>query len=272
MSEHPGSLPSEDWRRRAESERNAYNDGTVSHRYREWAMKAPHVFDCPNSLRIRKLYDERIHLAGRGGRALELGCADGGDCLRLLDAGAEYVCGIDVSERNVADANARRVPGKLEFMSTDAMAPIPGTFNVIFGQAILHHLDWRVLLPRLYRNNLLPGGRMVFLEPLGANLILRIYRRISKSAHTLHEIPFYARDLRWLRRTFPGTQIIPRNYLSLVFGILSSRCFPSADNGLMRLCDRVDWWLGQNVRCLVPRFRQAVIEIRKPPARGPLAG
>ncbi len=264
MSATPGSDAHDDSAVRAERERRAFDEGVVWQRCHDWHLKAWHIFECPNSLRVERIYADRVREAALGARALELGCADGLDCRELVAAGAAYVRGIDVSERSIARAAGRAVPGKLDFACADAAMPVEGQWDVIFGKAILHHLDWRALLPRLYEVNLRPGGRMVFLEPLGANLLLRAYRRLSRSSHTRDEVPFYASDLRWLRARFPGMEIVPRNYLSLLFGIASSRMFARADNGLMRLADRMDWWLARNVPSLAPRFRQAVFVIRKP--------
>ncbi|NJL52516.1 MAG: hypothetical protein HC930_10405 [Hydrococcus sp. SU_1_0] len=63
---------------------------------------------------------------------------------------------------------------------------------MIFGRAILHHLDYQEVLGRLYRDNLNPGGVMIFMEPLGSNLLLRLYWQLAKEAHTPDE-NLYAR-------------------------------------------------------------------------------
>ncbi len=101
---------------------------------------------------------------------------------------------------------------------------------------------------------------MVFVEPLGSNLLIRLFKLIVKSAHTSDEKPFFRQDLRWLRENF---EMLPINYFSLVFGILSSIIFSSPYNYLMRLSDKIDFWLGRNVRLLAPNFRAAILIIKK---------
>ena len=66
-----------------------------------------------------------------------------------------------------------------------------------------------------------------------------------------------------MRRRFPKLELIPVNYLSLPAGILSSLLLRSADNLMLRLCDRADEWLAHHVPLLVPQFRQAIFVIGK---------
>ena len=250
---------------RSERERRAYDEEHVWERCHAWHMKARHVFECPNSVRVERVYDAWIAEAARGGRALELGCGDGADCWKVLVQGAAFVRGIDLSERFIAEARRREVPGKVVFTLGDVADAVEGTWDVIFGKAILHHVDYRRLLVRLCERHLNPGGRLVFLEPLDGNLLLRLYRSVSREAHTPDEVPLGRRDLDWLRRTFPTLRVLPRNYLSLPLGILSTHLFADADNPLMRFADRVDTWLAAHVPGLTPAFRQAVLRVDATP-------
>jgi SAM-dependent methyltransferase len=49
------------------------------------------------------------------------------------------------------------------------------SFDVIFGRAILHHLDVTSAAPHIERM-LVPGGRACFVEPLGINPVLSYVR------------------------------------------------------------------------------------------------
>jgi hypothetical protein len=116
----------------------------------------------------------------------------------------------------------------------------------------------------LYEENLAPGGSLLFVEPLGGNWLLKAYRLISRKAHTPDEFAFGRSDLRWFARRFDQVRMLPRNYLSLPCGILSSYLLRRADNALLRGCDRVDRWLARHVSWLTPRFRQVNITVHKP--------
>ena len=121
-------------------------------------------------------------------------------------------------------------------------------------------------MSRLYEDNLLPGGLMLFREPLGSNLMIRAWWWLGRSAHTPDERPLYRSDLQWLRRRFPTLRLRGVNYLSLPAAIVSSLLCSSADNRLLRWCDRADHWLDTHCAWLVPRFRHSVLVIEKPRA------
>jgi hypothetical protein len=99
---------------------------------------------------------------------------------------------------------------------------------------------------------------MVFYEPLADNWIMRLFRRLSKHAHTADERAFNHRDLAWIRSHFAHFYLIPFNFLSIPLGALSSLLFPSADNALLGLADSLDWFLAQHVRWLHGYFRIAL--------------
>jgi 2-polyprenyl-3-methyl-5-hydroxy-6-metoxy-1,4-benzoquinol methylase len=251
---------------RAERERHAYDEGALWERSHRAHMRFPHVFESPNTRRGDRLYERLLRDAVPGKRVLELGCAEGSQSRAVLAFGAAYVLGTDVSERFLAEARGHTVPGRLEFANLDAAGPPGGRFDVIFGSAILHHLDFRGVVERLYQETLTPGGTMIFREPLGANLMIRAWWWLGTSAHSPDERPLYPDDLRWLRARFQNLRLHGVNYLSLPAGILSSLICSSADNALLRGCDHVDHWLARRCTWLVPRFRQTVMVIQKPGA------
>lgn len=249
---------------RAQRERQAYDEDALWERSHRAHMRFRHVFESPNTRRADRMFEEILRGAVPGRRVLEVGCAEGAGCQNAMAMGAGYVLGIDVSERFLARARAHARPGRLEFATHDASRPLDGRFDVIFGSAILHHLDYRPVLDRLFDDNLNQGGLMLFREPLGANLLIRLWWRLGTGAHSPDERPFYPADLRWLRARFPGFRLHGVNYLSLPAGILSSLACTSPDNALLRWCDRVDHWLDRRWSWLAPRFRHALLIIEKP--------
>jgi SAM-dependent methyltransferase len=248
---------------RAERERAAYDEHGVFEQSHGWHVRFKHVFESPNTLAQERVFSELIRGGSAGRRVLEIGCGDGSYARELLDAGAAYVRGVDISEKFIAMARLRAVPGRLEFVTADASQPVGDCFDLVFGRAILHHLDYQPVLQRLYDTNLSPGGLMVFMEPLGSNLLIRLFHAVARSAHTPDERPFFRRDIDWFRSTFPRLEILPINYLSFPIGLLSSLVFRKADNALTRMGDRADRWIGRRLPPLVPQFRQAIFVIRK---------
>jgi len=246
---------------RAEREREAYDERHVFERSHAWHVRFRHVFECPNTVAHEQLFAERLRAGGAGKRVLEIGCGDGSQARELLASGAAYVYGIDVSQKFIAQANEKAIPGRLEFGLKDAMEPVAGRFEVIFGRAILHHLDYEEVLARLHRDNLAPGGFMIFIEPLGAHPLIRLFHLLARSAHTPDERPFFRADLRRLRERFERFQVIPFNFLSFPCALASTFLFRRAGNPLLRLCDRADRWLARRLPFLAPSFRQAIFVI-----------
>jgi SAM-dependent methyltransferase len=83
------------------------------------------------------------------------------------------------------------------------------SFDRIWGNAILHHLDLAVVAREL-RRVLRPGGVAVFCEPWGENLLLNWARSrfpYAGKQRTPDEQPLRQRDLCHLRDVFPKLEI-----------------------------------------------------------------
>ena len=247
---------------RARRERAAYEEGNVHERSHRWHQRAWHVLGAPNTRRGEEIWTALIQEAvGDGGRVLDVGCGDGATGRLALQSGATYVLGLEISERQVAGVQA--IAGRLEFRVADAQEPInEGPFDLIIGRSVLHHLDFREFLNRVAASNLSPGGRMLWMEPLAHPLALA-FHKIVRSAHTPDEFPLLPRDLRWIRSRFPGTRIVPINFVSFPAGVISTRLFASPENRLLRAADSVDGLLARH-DALVPFARQGIVAIPPP--------
>jgi 2-polyprenyl-3-methyl-5-hydroxy-6-metoxy-1,4-benzoquinol methylase len=131
----------------------------------------------------------------------------------------------DVSDRNVSIATrTARVNGVAErvFLKV-AQGEGPGypsdAFDLIFGKAVLHHLDIPLAARELYRT-LKPGGAAVFYEPLAENRMLEWVRnsplRSSNHRHTADERNILYSDLDTLRSCFDRISYREAGLLSIV--------------------------------------------------------
>ena len=224
-----------------------------------WHRRALHVLQAPNSLRGEATWKTLIHAAvGSGGRALDVGCANGATARTALESGASYVLGIEFSARQLADARDHGIPGRLEFRVADAQQPLDDeTFDLIVGRSVLHHLDFREFLVRVAANNLAPQGRMLWMEPLAHPLSLAFHKLVP-SAHTRDEFPLLPGDLRWMASRFPGTVVIPVNFFTFPAGVVSTYVFSSADNALLRGANAIDELVFRH-QAFVPFARQGII-------------
>ena len=246
---------------RSQRERESVDHTDIYQNSEQWHQNFAHVFQCPNTLRHETTLKELLALHVAGKRVLDIGCGYGGSSIDLLQQQASYVHGIDISQRFIASAKSFAQPNRLDFDLHDISQSFQGKYDVIFGRSILHHLDYQEVLSRLYTDNLNPNGIMIFMEPLGSNLLLRMYWQIAKDAHTPDERPFMRRDLNWLSRQFDFS-FIPINYFSLLFGIISSKLFSRPDNLIMKLSDFLDTKLAA-ISYLRPNYRQAIFVIKK---------
>jgi hypothetical protein len=186
----------------------------------------------------------------------------------LQAMGASCLYGFDVSEGEVEQARADygELPG-VTFGVHGVEAPVEGVFDLIVGRSILHHVDFRQVLPTLFEHNLAAGGRMLFMEPTSHPMTLA-FHSLVRSAHTADEWPLRPGDITWLRTRF-GAKVIPINLLSFPLGALSSFLLRSLGPGnpLMRMADRIDRSL-EGVTALQAFGRQGIIVVDRPAAKG----
>lgn len=213
-------------------QRDGHPDGDSARKRRERAYHDRRFASDPRSATARYYQVDRgkarhrdvvIGHAGRGVRALEYGCGTGSMALTLGRTGA-HVTGIDISGVAVAAAdetverrwNPRWTGARPRFVQMDAehLAFDDGVFDLVCGSAILHHLRLEPALSEIARV-LAPGGRAVFLEPLGHNPLINGYRRLTPSLRTDDERPLRVADLELCRRYFDDVHVEHFDLLAL---------------------------------------------------------
>lgn len=105
-----------------------------------------------------------------GKRILEVGSGPGELATWLALQGAEVVA-IDVSEGNVrlgrkrAEVNGVTDRATFRHVPVEALDEPDGSFDVVIGNQVLHHVELAQAMPNI-RRMLAPGGRAVFCEPV----------------------------------------------------------------------------------------------------------
>lgn len=151
-------------------------------------------------LRYLNLVKERA----AGSKVLEIGCGPNINTPHWVDAAAECH-GIDLSE--VAIQQARERLGKpysnthLSVMNAESMEYDDNYFDVVCGKGIIHHLDTESAFRETARV-LKPGGLAVFIEPLGHNPFINLYRRLTPQMRTEDENPLLMSDIEVSQRYF----------------------------------------------------------------------
>jgi len=137
---------------------------------------------------------------------LEYGCGTGTYAFFLAKRGA-IVTGIDISNKRIEQAKQTAVREQLDkkitflVMNAEAMDFDNNTFDLIFGGAILHHLDINKSFSEITRT-LKPDGTAIFVEPLGHNPLINFYRKKTPQMRTDDEHPLLMKDLKMAEEYF----------------------------------------------------------------------
>ena len=89
------------------------------------------------------------------------------------------------------------------------------SFNLIYGSGILHHLSIEKAIFEIKRV-LKEGGRAVFYEPLGHNILINIFRALTPALRSEDEHPLLIKDLKLIKSYFPHTKFHYFYFLSLI--------------------------------------------------------
>ncbi|MFO1463217.1 MAG: class I SAM-dependent methyltransferase [bacterium] len=153
-------------------------------------------FEAPTALENHYVLEQLGDL--RGKRVLELGCGAGEGSVYFALQGAEAVA-TDISSgmvevvHRVADKYGVAV--KAHRMTAEQIDYPDQSFDVVYGNGVLHHVDFHKAVAEASRV-LKPGGKAVFIEPLSYNPVINVYRHIAKTVRTPDERPFKFKDLK----------------------------------------------------------------------------
>jgi ubiquinone/menaquinone biosynthesis C-methylase UbiE len=131
------------------------------------------------------------------------------------------------------------------------------TFDFVYGDAILHHLNMVPALDEIFRV-LKPNGKILFVEPLDINPVGKLVRSLTKKARTADEQPLRLRDIAEIKKRFEP-HFFYEEFLSVPCGVLSGMIFENPSNSLMRFAFRADQFLDRNFVWLRNWFRHALI-------------
>lgn len=196
-----------------------------------------------------------FHVLGdvRGKTILEYGCGDGQNTVVLANRGAKVIA-LDLSAELLAVAKKRlEINGcdEVELLLGSAHSlPLPDeSVDVVFGIAILHHLDLE-LAGREVRRVLRKGGRGIFKEPVrNSKLLARLRKFFPMHADvspferplTTEEINDFASPCTQRARTFRLPHSGIADFLPFGRGRATKLC-AHMDTQLLRLLPPLDYY------------------------------
>jgi ubiquinone/menaquinone biosynthesis C-methylase UbiE len=239
-----------------ERERERYNEGLEREGYGNFFNHCRYFY-------IRKRYSliKEMMQGAQGKKVLEIGSTawrgwleknsilpSSLTCINISEA--ELQAGID----SAVDSN-----NSPDFILMDAhnLQFEDETFDFVYGDAILHHLNMVPALDEIFRV-LKPNGKILFVEPLDINPVGKIVRSLTKKARTADEQPLRTRDIAEIKKRFE-TQFFYEEFLSVPCGVLSRMIFKNPSNSLMRFAFRADQFLDHNFSWIRNWFRHVLI-------------
>lgn len=207
-----------------------------------------HIWQYPSKKAINAAIEPYLN-AVNGKSILDYGCGRGRLSLDLLSRGAN-VCGIDISPVYISDATQtvekKGYPeNQYSFLEMDAhrLKIRDNTFDMVIGNGILHHLNILIALNEIHRV-LKTGGRMIMIEPLADNPLLRLFRLLTPFARTADEAPLSKKDLINIVESKSWNHEL--KYCGIIeapIAMLTSVFIPNTpDNWLLKCADHLETW------------------------------
>ena len=226
-------------------------------------QKVSKFYSITNS--ITQAYQQKLLGSSKNSKVIEYGCGKGSYAFKIARNQAEVVTGIDISPVAIKVAQQQAARENLDknidfqIMNAENLEFEANSYDLICGSGILHHLDLTPAIESITRV-LKPTGKAVFLEPLGHNFLINLYRRLTPDIRSEDEHPLLASDLKKLEHQFKHSKISYFYLTSL------AACFAVGKPGfrtLLRCCEIID-----SVLLRLPLIKQqawlVLIELEQP--------
>ena len=150
---------------------------------------------------------------------LDYGCGIGSSLEKVVKFNPKKIVGIDISE--VSIEKAKKVStnnSKIELFvdNCEKTKFEDNSFDIVYGTGILHHLNFEICLEEI-RRILKPGGRLLFIEPLGTNPLINLYRKLTPGSRSVDEHPLINNDFDLIKNKFYETKVKYYGFLTLIF-------------------------------------------------------
>ena len=179
----------------------------------------------------------------RGKRLLDIGAGEGWASLHFASLGAE-VTGTEVSGAALEVLEQRAIALGLQDhirgiqVENDHLPFESDSFDFVFSNAVLHHLDLEVGMSEIHRV-LKQGGIAVFMEPLAHHPAVRIYRRFTPRKRTPDERPLRFEDVDRITKLFRRADI---KFFEL-FGLPTLALRHTPIGAQLKFLHAIDSWL-----------------------------
>ena len=166
-------------------------------------------------------FDQEIQNDCKNKNILDYGCGIGLNTEKYLKYLPKKITGVDISEISLQKARKRvklYENQKVEFKQDNCenLSLENESFELVYGTGVLHHLKLDLAIKEIARV-LKKDGKIIFVEPLGTNPIINLYRWMTPKARSQDEHPFNEKDFAFMRNYFKDLKIKYYGFLTLIF-------------------------------------------------------
>ena len=151
---------------------------------------------------------------------LDFGCGIGKNLETVVNFNPKEITAIDISDVSIEKAkkNSENFNSKIIFKTSNCESTgLEGEkFDLVYGSGILHHLKLEKAIIEIKRV-LKKEGKIVFVEPLGTNPLINLYRKLTPGSRSPDEHPFVKSDFDLIGKYFENINIKYYGFLTLVF-------------------------------------------------------
>jgi len=162
----------------------------------------------------------KLKIFSKNAKILDYGCGTGSSLKKVIEFEPKKIVGIDISDVSIEKArnNIKSDKDNLELIVDNCEKTKFGEneFDLVYGTGILHHLQINQCLNEISRV-LKPGGRLLFIEPLGTNPFINFYRYLTPGSRSKDEHPLLKEDFDNINRKFSKMEIKYYGFFTLVF-------------------------------------------------------
>ncbi len=152
-------------------------------------------------------------------KVLDFGCGNGGYAEKVSNFNPASLTGIDISEKAIELAKTRKLKNteiNFEVENCEKTKFNSDQFDFIYGAGILHHLNIKESLNEIKRL-LKKDGSLLFIEPLGTNPLINLYRKFTPNSRSPDEHPFKFQDIKYIKSLFKNVEIKYYGFFTLIF-------------------------------------------------------
>jgi SAM-dependent methyltransferase len=245
---------------RVQREQDSFNDGSVRAGQRKLGAVLSHVDYGPSRRRRDCALSDAVR-TGLSGAMLEIGSHAWANVFwREQVQPANLTC-INISQRELdagcQEARDHGFKAQFKLMDAHKLEFSDASFEMVYGVAILHHLEFERALCEIARV-LRPGGTAVFVEPLRLNPVAMLVRLMTPWARTIDERPLGPAELRLVERYF-RTSSVYSDLFTVPAGLASRFLCRTPDNSFTRTADRLDRAIASTLPWMRPLFRTVTL-------------